>query len=207
MRQNAIAIKKIHQYDEMTRRGITIESYERAKEKADNYDNVSSVLDAVWPGLWNAVQVIINPRLDKYVMNDREKVTVRKVFREDPKERLADVGWILKAVSTIRNIANGTKAEVCLIGAESAVTYLVKIGLNLAEGIAENVAEVAATTACLFFGYADAGTTISQSCGGGGTDNELPRKKNDEDDLAFARRCHQIAKAMIQGYRKRGLHL
>lgn len=204
MRQNAIAIKKIHQYDEMARRGITIESYERAKEKADNYDNVSSVLDVVWPGLWNAVQVIINPRLDKYVMNDREKETIRKVFREDPKERLADVGWILKAVSAIRNIANGTKAEVCLIGAESAVAYLGKIGLNLAEGIAENVAEVAATTACLFFGYADAATTISQSCGGGGCNNELPRRKNDEDDKAFARRCHQTAKAMIQSSRKRG---
>ncbi|MBQ6377959.1 MAG: hypothetical protein IJJ56_04105 [Prevotella sp.] len=196
LRQNAIAIKKIHQYEEMTRRGITIDSYERAKEKADNYDNVSSVLDAVWPGLWNAVQVIINPRLDKYVMNDREKETIRKVFREDPKERLADVGWILKAVSTIRNIVNGTKAEVCLIGAESAVAYLGKIGLNLAEGVEENVAEVAATTSCLFFGYADAATAISISCGGGGTNNELPKKKDDEDDLAFARRCHQVAKTV-----------
>ena len=61
LRQNAIAIKKIHQYDEMTKRGITIDSYEKAKMKAKDYDRVSNVLDAVWPGLWNAVQVIINP--------------------------------------------------------------------------------------------------------------------------------------------------
>ena len=63
--------------------------------------------------------------------------------------------------------------------------------------------EIAATTACLFFGYADAATTISVSCGGGGSNNELPKKKDDEDDLAFARRCHQAAKKECakQGYR------
>ena len=89
MRQNAIAIKKIHQYDEMTKRGITIDSYERAKAKANKYDSMSSVLESVWPGLWNAVQIIINPRLDRYVMNDREKETVRKALGDKPKERLA----------------------------------------------------------------------------------------------------------------------
>lgn len=206
MRQNAIAIKKIHQYDEMTKRGITIDSYERAKAKADNYDSMSSVLEAVWPGLWNAVQVIINPRLDRYVMNDREKETVRKALGDKPKERLANVGWILKAVETLRDIALGTKSEVYQIGAESAVRFLVDTGLNMAEGIAEKVAEVAATTAYLFFGYVDAATTISQSCGGGGCDNELPRRKDKEDDLAFARRCHQAAKTMIQSSHKRGIH-
>ena len=206
MRQNAIAIKKIRQYDEMTKRGITIDSYERAKAKADNYDSMSSVLETVLPGLWNAVQVIINPRLDRYVMNDREKETVRKALGDKPKERLANAGWMLKAVETLRDIAVGTKSEVYQIGAESAVRLLVDTGLNLAEGIVEKVAEVAATTAYLFFGYVDAATTISQSCGGGGCDNELPRKKDDEDDLAFARRCHQVAKTIILSSHKRGIH-
>ena len=206
LRQNAIAIKKIHQYDEMTKRGITIDSYERAKAKADNYDNMSSVLESVWPGLWNAVQVIINPRLDRYVMNDREKETVRKALGDNPKDRLANAGWMLAAVDTIRNIVVGTKSEVYQIGAESAVRFLVDTGLNLAEGIAENAAEVAATTASLFFGYVDAATTISQSCGGGGCNNELPRRKDKEDDLAFARRCHQAAKTMILSSHKRGYH-
>ena len=36
MRQNAIAIKKIHQYDEMAKRGITIDSYEKAKESKNS---------------------------------------------------------------------------------------------------------------------------------------------------------------------------
>ena len=206
LRQNAIAIKKIHQYDEMTKRGITIDSYEKAKAKADNYDNVSKVLDTLWSGLWNAVQVIINPRLDGYVMNDREKETIRKALGEKPKERLANAEWMLKAAGALRDIANGTRAEVYQIGAESAVNYLEKMGLNLAEGVAEKVAEVAATTASLFFGCVDAATTISESCGGGCSNNDLPHRKNDEDDLAFARRCHQAAKTMILSSHKRGYH-
>ena len=203
LRQNAIAIKKIHQYDEMTKRGITIDSYEKAKAKADNYDSVSKVLDTIWSGLWNAVQVIINPRLDSYVMNDREKEIIRKALGEKPKERLANAEWMLKAAGALRDIANATKAEVYQIGAESAVSYLTKIGVNLAVGVTEHMMEIAATTACLFFGYADAATTISVSCGGGGSNNELPKKKDDEDDLAFAHRCHQAAKKECakQGYR------
>jgi len=31
---------------------------------------------------------------------------------------------------------------------------------------------------------------------GGGGNNELPKKKDNEDELSFARRCHQMAKAM-----------
>ena len=203
LRQNAIAIKKIHQYDEMTRRGITIDSYEKAKAKADNYDSVSKVLDTIWSGLWNAVQVIINPRLDSYVMNDREKETIRKALGEKPKERLANAEWMLKAAGALRDIANGTRAEVYQIGAESAVSYLTKIGVDMTVGVTENMMEIAATTACLFFGYADAATTISVSCGGGGSNNELPRKKDEEDDLTFARKCHQVAKTVCAkpGYR------
>ena len=112
---------------------------------------------------------------------------MRKALGDKPKERLTNAGWMLAAVDTIRNIAVGTKSEVYQIGAESAVRFLVDTGLNLAEGIVENVAEVAATTASLFFGYVDAATTISQSCGGGGCNNDLPRRKDKEEILRWWR--------------------
>ena len=92
---------------------------------------------------------------------------------------------------------SGTKSEIYQIGAESGANYLKNIGLELAEGIVDDASKMAATTACLFFGFADAATTISESCGGGGCGNsDLPKKKDDEDNLAFAKRCHQIAKTM-----------
>ena len=196
LRQNAIAIRKIQQYDEMQRKGITVESYEKAKEKAEEYDHSHQMLETVWSGLWEAAKAIANPRLDEYVMNDREKEIIRNAIRENPKDRLTDVGWLLKNAAVFRDICDDTKAEVYQIGAESGVSYLKKLGLDLAEGVAENVEQVAATTASLFFGFLDGATTISESYGGGGGNNELPKKKDNEDELSFARRCHQMAKAM-----------
>lgn len=196
LRQNAIAIRKIQQYDEMQRKGITVESYEKAREKAEEYDHSHQMLETVWSGLWDAAKAIANPRLDEYVMNDREKEIIRKAIRENPKDRLTDAGWLLKNAAVFRDICDDTKAGVYQIGAESGVSYLEKLGLDLAEGVAENVEQVAATTACLFFGFLDGATTISESYGGGGGNNELPKKKDNEDDLSFARRCHQMAKIM-----------
>jgi hypothetical protein len=103
---------------------------------------------------------------------------------------------MIDAARTIREIVNGTKAEVYEIAAESGVDYLKSLGLEIAEDVVEDVDKVAATTACLFFGYFDGATTISESCGGGGGNNELPKKKDNEDELSFARRCHQMAKVM-----------
>ena len=196
LRQNAIAIRKIQQYDEMQRKGITVESYEKAKEKAEEYDHSHQMLETVWSGLWDAAKAIANPRLDEYVMNDREKEIIRNAIRENPKDRLTDAGWLLKNAAVFRDICDDTKAEVYQIGAESGVSYLEKLGLDMAEGVAENVEQVAATTACLFFGFLDSATTISESYGGGGGNNELPKKKDNDDELSFARRCHQMAKAM-----------
>ena len=197
IRQNAIAMKKIQQYDEMGKKGITVELYEKAKEKADKFDEAYTILESMWRGAWDAIRVIINPRLDEYVMNNEEKETIRKALRENPKDRLVDAGVILKVVGKVREIADGTKSEIYQLGAESGVNYLKNIGLELAEGIVDDASKVAATTACLFFGFADAATTISQSCGGGGCGNsDLPKKKDDEDNLAFAKRCHQIAQTM-----------
>ena len=197
IRQNAIAMKKIQQYDEMAKKGIAVELYDKAKEKADKFDQAHTILESLWTGIWDAVQVIVNPRLDSYVMNNEEKETIRKALGEEPKARLANSTWMLMAACSIREIADGTKSDIYQIGAESGIGYLKKLGLSMEEGIVDDASKVAATTACLFFGFVDAATTISESCGGGGCGNsDLPKKKDDEDNLAFAKRCHQIAKTM-----------
>ena len=196
LRQNAIAIRKIQQYDEMSRMGITAENAGEVKEKADKSDSLQRVMESLWPGMWDAVQTIVNPRLDKYVMFDEEKETIRKALCKEPEISLANASWMIDAARTIHEIVNGTKAEVYEIAAESGVDYLKSLGLDIAEDVVEDVDKVAATTACLFFGYFDGATTISVSCGGGGGNNELPKKKDNEDELSFARRCHQMAKIM-----------
>ena len=162
----------------------------------DKSDSMQRVMESLWPGMWDAVQTIVNPRLDKYVMFDEEKETIRKALCKEPEFSLANASWMIDAARTIREIVNGTKAEVYEIAAESGVDYLKSLGLDIAEDVVEDVDKVAATTACLFFGYFDGATTISESCGGGGGNNELPKKKDNEDELFFALRCHQMAKTM-----------
>ncbi len=196
LRQNAIAIRKIQQYDEMQRKGITVESFEKIRKKADDYDKIHGVLESIWPSMWNAIKVITNPRLDEYEMNDEEKESIRRALSKNPKNSLANSEWMLRAVKSVREITNDTKAEIYEVAAEPGVNYIKRLGLDMVEGVADDVDKVAATTACLFFGFLDGATTISESYGGGGGNNELPKKKDNEDDLSFARRCHQMAKAM-----------
>ena len=96
----------------------------------------------------------------------------------------------------IRNIGPRTETEVWEIGAETGVKYPKKLGLDIADGVAENIEDVAATTSCLFFGFLDGATNISETCDGSGGNNELPKKKDDENELSFAKRCHLMAKDM-----------
>lgn len=90
LRQNAIAIRKIQQYDEMQRKGITVESFEKIRKKADDYDKIHGVLESIWPSMWNAIKVITNPRLDEYEMNDEEKESIRRALSKNPKNSLAN---------------------------------------------------------------------------------------------------------------------
>ena len=60
----------------------------------------------------------------------------------------------------------------------------------------ENVAHVAML---LFAGYIDAATSMSESCGGGGSAPSSGwGKKDDEDDWKFALRCAQMAHSVCQ---------
>lgn len=62
-------------------------------------------------------------------------------------------------------------------------------------------------TAILLFGnYLDAATQMSESCGGGGGASESGwGRKEDEDDIAWARRCAQQAFGMHKRP-SRGIH-
>ena len=61
---------------------------------------------------------------------------------------------------------------------------------------AENISHIAML---LFAGYIDAATSMSESCGGGGSAPSSGwGRKDDEDERAFARRCLQMAHSMCK---------
>ena len=70
------------------------------------------------------------------------------------------------------------------------------------------IENVAHTAMLLFAGYIDAATSMSESCGGGGSASESGwGKKDDEDERAYARRCLQRAHSMYKPKSiKRGFH-
>lgn len=148
MRENAIAIQKIKAYDRMTEKGITEETFDDAKRKANQLDNAYKIMDMAWKGLREAVDVIANPRLDEYNMSAEEKETVRNAIDENPRGRMAQTSFLLRAAKVIRNIDPRTETEVWEIGAETGVEYLKDLGLDVVEGVTKDIEDVAATTAC-----------------------------------------------------------
>ena len=189
-------MQKAMKYDELERKGITVDSYNEVAKKAKQLDKANVVLDTVWKGLRQTVDVITNPKLDERRMNDREKETVRGMLGKNPRANLRDASWLIRASKAIREISPSTESEMWKIGAEAGIDHLKGLGLDMVESAAGSVNEVVATAACLFFGFLDGATTIAESCDGGGGNNELPKKKEDEDDLSFAKRCFQTAKIM-----------
>lgn len=75
--------------------------------------------------------------------------------------------------------------------------------LNVGE-LGEGGTDVTAIAANLFMGYVDNATAISQSGGGGGGPTGKWGKQDDEDDMAFKRRCFVMAHRMRKGGRSSG---
>lgn len=70
---------------------------------------------------------------------------------------------------------------------------------TLLEDLAERGNKIVKCAGYLFAGYVDGATQFAQSHGGGGTSNDLPwGRKDDEDDLLWARRCLFHAAKMMR---------
>lgn len=67
----------------------------------------------------------------------------------------------------------------------------------------ENAGNIAQIATNLFLGYIDQATTISASCGGGGSPGEGWGKKKDEDDWRFMQRCFLMGMKMAKPQKKK----
>ena len=205
----ADTISKALKYDSLEKEGLTdVDQAKQMKEAASRTKATEDMLEFSWPGVTKAKDILINPELDKNYMSKEERNEVLGILRNDknhPEERIDDMSRLLKYACEFRNIPLATQVEALMLSTENAINYIkdyigcdfiggannmmATIG-NQIEKPAEAVNQIAASSACLFFGFADAATTISiGSGGGGGGDSELPKKKDDENDMQFAVRC------------------
>lgn len=205
----ADAISKALKYDELKKEGLAdVDQAKQMKEAASRTKATEDMLEFSWPGVTMAKDILINPELDKNYMSKEERNEVLGILRNDknhPEERIDDMSRLLKYACEFRNIPLATQVEALMLSTENAINYIKdNIGCDFIGGannmmatIGEQIEkpteaanQIAATAACLFFGFTDAATTISTgSGGGGGGDSELPKKKDDENDMQFAVRC------------------
>ena len=205
----ADAISKALKYDELKKEGLAdVDQAKQMKEAASRTKATEDMLEFSWPGVTMAKDILINPELDKNYISKEERNEVLGILRNDknhPEERIDDMSRLLKYACEFRNIPLATQVEALMLSTENAINYIKdNIGCDFIGGannmmatIGEQIEkpteaanQIAATAACLFFGFTDAATTISTgSGGGGGGDSELPKKKDDENDMQFAVRC------------------
>lgn len=73
---------------------------------------------------------------------------------------------------------------------------------SIFEQMAENATEITTVATALFLGYLDKATAIAESHGGGSGPGTGWGKKDDEDELAFKRRCMLMAMHMMRPQNK-----
>ncbi len=223
-RELAEVYKMAEKYEGIKKEGISEASHAKElKKDASRVKVAEDMLEFAWPGITRAKNILIDPALDKNFMTEEQRKDVLGVLRDNPKHpeyRLEDIMKLLKYASTFRDIPLGTRAEAIGLASENIIQNIAEKGYNLMKeataGMVEianelemdlvNAASGAASAAvCLIFGFLDAATTISTSCGGCGSSNDLPKKKDDEDEKKFFGRCLMTAMKMMKPQRKFGV--
>ena len=99
---------------------------------------------------------------------------------------------------TVFNIDTGSEVKKVWIP-DSVKDIFLNEALVPDDNDTATVENVAHTAMLLFAGYIDTATSMSESCGGGGSAPESDwGKKDDEDERMFARRCLQMAHPMYK---------
>ena len=206
----ADAVNKALKYDDLQKEGVTDSHQARQlKESASRTEATEDLLEFAWPGVTKAKNVLIDPNLDDHRMTDLQRNDVQSILqdvKDHPEYRLKDMQRLLKYASSFRKVPLSTQAEALMLSTDKAITYIKdNLGCDFLDGAknmvgtigeqiekpVEAINQIAATAACLFFGFVDAATTISVGGGGGGGQDTggWRGRKDDENDRQYATRC------------------
>ena len=173
------------------------EEKERHDTDTKEKERMLLVMNMIWDGAWDAVKTLCEKDLNYGWLSRSEEDVIRKPLSvaKTVKGRLRDGMDLITIADSMRRVSLSVKSDILQIAAESGISHLEKLGVDMADC----THNVAATAVCLFFGYMDAATTISESSGGGGASPESGwGRRKDEDDLAFGKRCLLMARNMLE---------
>ena len=164
-----------------------------------------SKLEATWKKLHPVAQSVVKPSSTVGTSQTSE----RKPFTEHTSERHSVAQTRPEAPSVFRKIMSVDDEKYSITMPLEAYKAM-KDAIEVPDESVpfENVLNVAML---LFMNYVDAATTVSESCGGGGSTPSNWGKDKDEDEREWARRCAQhanwLCKPMSRSVRKaKGIH-
>ena len=163
-------------------------------------DLTASKLEATWKKLHPVAQSVVKPSSTVGTSQTSE----RKPFTEHTSERHSVAQTRPEAPSVFRKIMSVDDEKYSITMPLEAYKAM-KDAIEVPDESVpfENVLNVAML---LFMNYVDAATTVSESCGGGGSTPSNWGKDKDEDERDWARRCAQHASWLCKPIRKHKEH-
>lgn len=165
----------------------------------------ASKLEATWKKLHPVAPTVVkpSPAVGTSRSTERKPLTERYIERQNATQPKPEAPSVFRKILSV----DGEKYSITMpLEAYKAMEDAVEVPDESVPF--ENVLNVAML---LFLNYVDAATSISESCGGGGSTPSNWGKDKDEDEREWARRCAQhanwLCKPMARSVRKtRGLH-
>ena len=168
-------------------------------------DLTASKLEATWEKLHPVAPSVVNPSptVGTSQTTDRKPLVERYVERQSAAQTKTEAPSVFRKILSV----DDEKYSITMpMDAYTAIKDAIEVPDESVPF--ENVLNVAML---LFMNYVDAATTVSESCGGGGSTPSNWGKNKDEDEREWARRCAQhanwLCKPMSRSVRKtKGIH-
>ncbi len=144
-------------------------------------------LETTWNKLHPVTQSVVKPSstVDTSQTTEKKPVTERYAERQSVVQTKSETPSVFRKILTVDD-----KRYSIMMPVEAYQTMQDTIQTPDDSVPVENVLKVAML---LFMNYVDAATTVSESCGGGGSAPSNWGKDDDEDERERARRCAQHA--------------
>ena len=163
-------------------------------------DLTASKLEATWKKLHPIAPSVVKPSstVGTPQTTERKPLTERNSERQNIAQSKPEIPSVFRKILSVDGKSYSIKMPM-----EAYKTMEDAIEVSDESMPFENVLNVAML---LFMNYVDAATTVSESCGGGGSTPSNWGKDKDEDERDWARRCAQLANWLCKPIRRHKGH-
>ena len=189
-----------------------------AEEAAKKMDAINKNLDDVKAQILDKEEKLqtAQEKLDKlktqtvetetrYQEVQKKLETAQPEYNKKAMQEMEAFGYNLAAFDAMKRLDKYNEIKESISPAERNILdkyNSVLLDDSMFEQMAESASSITSVATALFLGYLDKATAIAESHGGGGSPGTGWGKKDDEDDIAFKRRCMLMAMHMMKPQNK-----